>query len=321
MVRSNLDADTHRPRVSIGLPVYNGEQFLGEAIDSILNQSFTDFELILSDNASTDGTAEICRSRVCDDDRVHYHRFRENVGATRNFNRVVELARGDYFKWAAHDDVHDTECVSRCVEVLDGDPSVVLTYPRSQDIDAEGRRLDREFKKIRNDDHDAVTRFADLIRLDYSCESIFGLMRAAVLRRTRLLSNFADSDRVLLAEIGLAGRIFEIPERLFFHRQHANRSVSQFKGRQERSAWFDASKAGRPAFPYTRELVGFLGAVRRSSLSRGHRARCYGLLARWVAGNLGHLWEDVTYAGRYVLRPLKHRIVGPPRGAGGGAGR
>ena len=94
-----------RPRVSIGLPVYNGENFLEFALDSILGQTFQDFELIISDNASTDATESICRRYAAKDSRIRYYRNPNNQGAAQNYNRVFALARGEYFKWAAHDDV------------------------------------------------------------------------------------------------------------------------------------------------------------------------------------------------------------------------
>src|SRR5262245_31410059 len=117
-----------RPRVSIGVPVYNGERYLRECIDSILGQTFRDFELILSDNASTDATRTICEAYATRDPRVRYYRNEQNLGACRNFNRCVELARGDYFLWAAHDDAIAPEYLARCVEALDRDPSVVLSH-------------------------------------------------------------------------------------------------------------------------------------------------------------------------------------------------
>lgn len=297
----------------MGLPVFNGEPFLAEAIDCLLRQTFKDLELIICDNASTDKTEEICRERAARDSRVRYYRNETNIGAMKNFNKVVSLAQGRYFKWAAHDDVHDETCVERCVEILEKEPGVVLVYARAQDIDENGALLKKKFYGLRVDSADAPTRFKDLIRNDYTCEAIFGLMRLQDLLLTPLLSNYADCDRVLLAEIGLAGRFYEIPEYLFIHREHKNRSVRQFKDRQKRSAWFDPSKAGRPAFPYTREFWGYVAAIRRAKLSSGDRGRCYGSMARWVAVNVGGLVEDITFAVRHVLRPVKHRFF-PPKG-------
>ena len=110
------------PRLSIGLPVYNGENYLAESLDALLGQSFEDFELIISDNASTDGTAAISRRYERLDSRVRYVRQPRNVGLAPNHNIVVEQARGELFKWASHDDVYGRELLERCVVALDENP-------------------------------------------------------------------------------------------------------------------------------------------------------------------------------------------------------
>src|SRR5512145_868606 len=120
-----------RPRVSIGLPVYQGARFIRNALESILAQTHEDFELIISDNASTDGTEAIVRAYAERDRRVKYHRNARNVGAAQNFNRVFSLASGEYFQWVAHDDVLAPACIARCVEVLDRERDVVLCYGRA----------------------------------------------------------------------------------------------------------------------------------------------------------------------------------------------
>ena len=303
-----------KPALSIGLPVYNGEAFLAESIDSLLAQSYTDFELIIADNASTDSTAEICRSRAASDSRVRYVRNDENIGAMRNFNLVVEMSRAPYFKWAAHDDVHDPEYVLRCMQALEADPAVSLAYPRVQDIDEAGNPLTQRNHSLRTSSPSVSTRFSDLIRNDYTCEAIFGIMPTERLKRTPLLANYADCDRVLLTEIGLSGPFVEIEEYLFIHRQHQNRSVRQFKSRQTRAAWFDPSRAGKPAFPYHRELRGYLAAIRRAQISSGDKFKCRALMVRWVAVNAGGLFEDILFALRHVLRPLKHAVLPSPNG-------
>jgi hypothetical protein len=93
------------------------------------------------------------------------------------------------------------------------------------------------------------------------------------------------------------------------HRQHKNRSVWQYTTRQTRGAWFDPAKAGRPAMPYSRQFLGYLGAIRRAHLSLSNRLACHALMVRWLGHNADGLWEDVTFAARFVLRPLKRRFV------------
>jgi glycosyltransferase involved in cell wall biosynthesis len=126
----------------MGLPVYNGEAYLEEAMASILAQDFEDFELIVSDNASTDATEDICRRLAGRDSRIRYHRFDHNVGGARNFNHVFEMSSAPYFKWVADDDVHASCHLRRCVEVLDSAPrEVALVYPKTVLIDKTGASL------------------------------------------------------------------------------------------------------------------------------------------------------------------------------------
>ena len=129
------------PCVSIGLAVYNGEKYLKKALDSIITQTFTDLELIISDNFSTDNTQQICEQYASQDERIRYYRNNKNIGAPRNFNRAFELASGKYFKWAASDDVLAPDFLRKCVAILDKDASVVLCHSITGRIDENGDLL------------------------------------------------------------------------------------------------------------------------------------------------------------------------------------
>ena len=128
------------PRVSVGLPVYNGERFIAEALSGILEQTFEDLELIISDNGSTDDTRAICREFVARDKRVTYYRNEQNLGLSWNYRRVFELSSGAYFKWAAYDDVCAPTFIARCVDALDRDPRVVLAHAKASIINEFGER-------------------------------------------------------------------------------------------------------------------------------------------------------------------------------------
>ncbi|MBN1422521.1 MAG: glycosyltransferase [Planctomycetes bacterium] len=288
------------PRVSIGLPVFDGEAFLETAIDSILCQTFRDFELILSDNGSTDRTPEICRAYAERDPRVRWERSDTNRGAAWNFNRVVELARGEYFKWVAHDDACAPAFVERCVEVLDGDPEVVLSYPRALDIDEEGRVIGENHWPLPIDDPRADQRFRYLICPEHPCLVVFGVMRTEVLRRTRLIGNYVASDRVLLADLGLRGRFRQVPEPLLLHRQHPGRSVRAFRDARKRLAWFDPKRAKRIPFPEWRLLREYIGLIRRVPLGGGERARCAVQILRWLAWHHRPLARDLVAVAGYL---------------------
>ena len=293
---------TGSPRLSIGLPVYNGEAFLDRAIETLLNQTYRDFELVICDNASTDRTGEICRRFAALDARVRYHCNDRNLGAMGNFRRVFELSRSELFKWAAHDDEHEPEFLARCVAALDADPTVVLVYTQFLAIDENEETLAVRSTGLDTSSCRVARRFGELVRRDYPCVACFGVVRAEVLRRTSLLASYADSDRVLLAELGLEGRMLELPEPLFKRREHRNRSVWQFRSRQTRNAWFDPSKAGRPSFPYMKQFKGYMNAIGRAPISRVDRAACRRVMARWLVHNIDGLWEDVTFAARFAMR-------------------
>lgn len=235
-----------RPRVSIGLPVYNGEKYLAGAFESLLAQDYPHLEIIVSDNASTDRTWEICTYYGADP-RVRLYRNDENKGASYNYNRLVELARGELFRWQAYDDLCAPTLVSRCVEALDeAGPGTVLSYPRTVIIDGDGNvtgPFDDGLDLADRRSWRRVSRFVGRFNL---CNAAFGLTRIDMLRRTGLLRPFPSSDVTLLAELAAIGQFREVPEELFFRRIHAESSVqgrgSSKEARAQVAAWFDPRK-------------------------------------------------------------------------------
>jgi len=282
------------PKVSIGLPVYNGEEFLAEAVDSILAQTYADLELVISDNASTDGTERICRDYTARDSRVHYYRSEDNLGASWNFNRVFELANGDYFKWAAHDDRCEPEYLERCVKVLDENPEIVLVYPRSKRITLDGQLLpSRKRYDLHEDAAVPWERFRFLVWVEHSCVSIFGLIRSNVLKKTPLIGSYLGSDRVLIAELSLHGPFREIQDELFIHRDHEARSVRAFSSDRARLAWFDPKAVKDKSYRYWRMFSEYIKAIGRSPLNLYSRSRCYFQMLRWIKRHRKDLTRDL----------------------------
>ncbi|MEW6743246.1 MAG: glycosyltransferase family 2 protein [Planctomycetota bacterium] len=278
------------PRVTIGMPVYNGEPFLEEVLRALACQTFADYELIVSDNASTDATPEIVDSWARRDPRMRVVRQAENVGAARNYNKLVDEARGEYFKWAAADDVCLAAHVEQCVRVLDARPDVVLAYPKTRIIDAGGRPITDYEDNMHLDHASPVWRFGRVVRRLREANAIFGVMRTEALRRTRLIGPFASSDLVLLGELALLGRFFEVPERLFLRRDHARGSMRAYADMEQRDAWFDPARQGKPGFPAWRIPREYARAVRRSGLGRLQRTGCYLQLVWWVR----HKWKEMA---------------------------
>jgi glycosyltransferase involved in cell wall biosynthesis len=280
------------PAVSICLPVHNGERYLGEAIDSILGQTFEDIELIISDNASTDRTEEICREAAERDRRIRYFRADRNRGLAWNHNQAMRLARGRYAAWIGHDDVMTPDFIGRCVAALDTDPSAVLCFANASYIDATG--ADTAPLDLRNPGkHELPSERFSQILYDDKCDAIYGLMRRDVLMQTRLHGAYADSDRVLLAEMGFRGSFHFLTDRLFHRRMHPQQTTARYKDRWERTAIFDPRKAGKASFPWVHEAWDFFTAIWRSPITWTDRSRCYKYLYWWLAVHSTFVWQDV----------------------------
>lgn len=293
-----------KPRLSIGMPVYNGGHYVAEALEGLLAQSFGDFELIISDNASTDGTGEICQSFAARDPRVRYYRHPANVGPRRNFHRVFELANYEYFKWAHHDDRLAPDFLKRCVEALDRDPSVSVSYPRALVINEEGSIVSRRQYGLDTTLERPSERFAGILRIGIGSPPICGVMRTNMLKQTPLLSGNYASDQVLLAELGLRGRFHEVPEDLLLHRDHAKRSVFVAPSRHALAAWFDPTQAGRILFPVWGLLSEYISAVFRAPLIWTERFRCMVQLAKWTKYHWREMAEDLGIAAKQIVARL-----------------
>lgn len=273
------------PRVTVGLPVYNGEAYLAAAIDSILEQDYQDLELLIADNGSTDGSLRIAEAAAARDPRVRVHASPENRGAAWNYNRLVSLAQGEYFKWAAHDDVLRPAFLSRCVEVLDSRQDVVLVYTRAVDIDERDEVVHEYDLPAYATSGSPSVRARTVLLRPSPCFESFGLMRTAQLRTTGCIGAYTSSDRTLFLELSMLGLFFEVPEVLFLHRQHPERSVARYSDDRARNVWFDPSWKGRPSAPRWRLLREYVAAVRRSPLPVAQQLRVAGVLPAWVYAN------------------------------------
>ena len=288
-----------KPRVSIGLPVYNGAEFLDQAIESILTQSFTDFELIISDNASTDATSEIGRAYAARDPRVRFYRNATNLGASRNFNRAFELSRGDLFRWAAADDLLAPTCLEHCVEALEEDPSIVLSHTDVRIIDAGGTvKLEFQYPDGHAGSESPARRFRDVMRLDRWCAELFGLVRADVLRTTRLMDRYIASDRILRAEMALRGRYRIVGEPLFINRDHPGRSVRALPAHHLRGEWFDPANRGKRVLPHWRVFGEYFRCIREAPIPASERRRAYVYALGWLGihMNWARLGADLVIA-------------------------
>jgi glycosyltransferase involved in cell wall biosynthesis len=252
------------PPVSVAIPAYNCERYIAQSIESLLSQSYGDFELVISDNASTDGTEAVCRRYAQQDARVRYVRRSENIGGPGNFRYVFSLCTGKYHKWSTADDHWHPEFLREAVAVLDAQPDVVLCYPKTQLIDAEGRKIEDYEDNLELDAESARKRFRDLYSLIGLCNAHLGLLRRDAMLKTRLIAGHLASDVDFLAEMALIGKFHVLPDVRFYRRFHAA-SSSWARGDAKHQAAYYAPKAKGLSAVGTWKRFGFqLGLIARS---------------------------------------------------------
>ena len=270
------------PRLTIGLPTYNGEQLLSEAFDALLGQTYEDFELIVSDNASTDGTAQICRHYAEQDARIRYVRQQHNIGLVPNHIFVMEQARGEFFKWASHDDLYARDLLRCCVEALDEQPDAVLAHSWSAMIDVSGTVIGTLDTQAVVDSPRAPDRFRSML-FDGWDDYTYGVIRTQALRQMTRQGSYHFADRTINTELALYGRFHIVPNWLYFRREHRGRPPMSVR---DRCAILDPRRADRLRHPvarlYGEYLWGYVSAIRKAPLSVADRRECYYHLAHWV---------------------------------------
>jgi glycosyltransferase involved in cell wall biosynthesis len=269
-----------RPEVSIGMPVYNGARFLRSTLDSLLQQTFGDFELIISDNASTDGTQAICEEYAQRDARIRYVRQPQNMGAVFNWNFVAQEASGLFFKWASANDRCDDQLLEKCVAELRGNSAVTLVYSRTALINDNDDVLSDYLRDPEILDASPSDRF---IRARESLEmnnAQSGLIRLDVLRRTRGERGYPAGDMVLMAELALYGGFKLLPERLFYRRVDRRSTARYLTGPELRK--FLRPQGGGMKLPTWRKYGDYAWSVLRSPIGMREKARALLAVMRWT---------------------------------------
>jgi glycosyltransferase involved in cell wall biosynthesis len=279
------------PRLSIGLPVYNGQNFLAASLDALLAQTYSDFELIISDNASSDSTEEICRDYAARDPRIRYIRQPHNVGAAPNHYFLLTQARGELFKWASHDDLYAPKLLEMCIEALDQRPEFVLAHCYMASVDPNGAVIDNYDYRIATDSPSPSERFRSLLHIDGG-DDFYGVIRTDVLRRLPPEGSYHNSGRKLIGELALYGPFYQVPEVMFFRREHPGRGDNSGSVKAVCANLAPSRKGQSTARLVGEYVLSYLPAIRNAPLSATERSRCYRYYLEWLAG-------------RTILKPVR----------------
>jgi len=282
---------TTPPRLTIALPVYNGASYLAQSLDSVLAQTYTDFDLLISSNASTDATDEICRDYERRDPRIRFVRQTRNLGAAGNHNYCFARCRTELFKWASADDLWDPDLVRRCVELLDSSPDAVLAHSWTAAVDGTGKLVQAFEYPLATDSPGAPERFRSMLFDNdgmpgaIRSDDFYGVIRSDVLRRVRPHNSYYHADQVFMTELALHGPFVQIPEWLYFRRHHAERALVANPSIRSWCANLEPRRANRLRHPTARLVaefpVAYAAAIARAPLSAADRRRCAMHLARW----------------------------------------
>jgi glycosyltransferase involved in cell wall biosynthesis len=304
-----------RPVVSIGVPVYNGARYLGECLESLLGQSFTDLEVIVSDNASTDATETICRDFAAKDSRLRYFRNEKNLGAAPNYDRTFHLSEGRYFKWSAHDDILHPDYIARCVEVLESDPGAVGAHTWTEIIDLESKPMvfdqeqgcyfdsqgqswhfpadtDGVGMEAPTERDSAVARFQGVIE-GKRYDTVFGLYRRADMAKSCLHLPFWGSDKTFISDMALRNKIRIVPEKLFLRRCHPTQAgVLPFN---EKIRWLVTDGGEKTVSPQMMALRAYNDVISSAPISAFAKLRCRIVVVK--QGLRLDKWRSSSYLG------------------------
>jgi glycosyltransferase involved in cell wall biosynthesis len=295
-------ARRQRPRVSVGMPAYNAVRYIEAAVESILQQSLTDLELIVQDNASTDRTVELCEAIAARDPRVRVIRNPVNLGVNPNYRIVAENACGEYFKWHSANDLIDRDYLERCAEVLDKRRDVVLAFGRTVLFQSDTESGTPYDDNMNIEDDEPLTRFHRTIAELRLNNMINGLIRRDVLMRTSVHPDYYSSDNVVLSELALAGKIVLVPETRFFRRMDKHSATRLQTPTAVRLAHYPTDRFAS-FFQAWQLQSGYFGAVRNSQLPFRKRLSAWRYVMRQAYWASPRLFADFKEAVRfYALR-------------------
>jgi len=289
-------------KVIVGLPVYNGQKYLGAAIESHLSQSFGDFDLVISDNGSTDATPEICGNYARKDKRIKYLRSPENRGILWNHRRVFEAIESpnQYFRWAGADDIMEPGLLQAMVEVLNARPEVEAVVPDTKNIDDHGEIIGSMSRTLDLQSSDVFERAHAVLVANYQHVIAYGLLRASTLRLMRTRPDYIGWDPVFVWELALRGQMVQSAGPALLRRFHTG-SISRVKTGKEMRKWVEPNSKAGMNFPHWTWAYERARALIASPLSTRDRLRIGLFLTRATLWQRGALVRDVIQAARRAL--------------------
>ena len=306
-MKEKVPSNNELPLVSIGIPVYNGERFLEKTIISLCSQTYENIEFIFRDNNSTDTSLSIINDYALQDKRIRVFQAFANEGAAKNYNAVFSLANGKYFKWAAADDLLDSNFILKCVDFLEEQHQCVIAYPRTVIIDENDTELSKIEDELIANQEDAFDRYKSFHTDLKECNAVFGVIRKNALARTRLIQPYIAADAHLLAELSLHGTIEEIPEFLFYRRDHPTASSAD-KSESAQAEFYDPKRAKRPLMShwagFKNDLIGIFCAP-QSFLTKARLATFFLRKYYWQKDSL---FKEFRQYCHYLINFGKTRI-------------
>lgn len=295
------------PRVSIGLPVYNAGATFAQTIEALLGQSFTDIELIISDNASTDDSVAVAERYVAADPRVTLLRAPQNVGANPNYRKVARAARGEYFKWASCNDLIDPNFIAVCVAVLDSRPDAVLCHGQTMIFGDDPATAQRYEGDLALEMDDPIERFITLCSRMQLNNILNGVIRREPLLRTTLMGDYMGSDNVMMGELALHGK-FTLTDGTKFYRKLDEASATALQSRHKVIAHHYPRGGLRSQFQTWQQIGGYLRAAMRAPLTTLQHLRAIGYVMRSIYWSAPDLIGDLGIPVRFFRGSRQRRI-------------
>ncbi len=268
------------------MPVYNGERYLESAIQSVLDQTYDDFELIIADNASTDRSADICRDFAAQDARIRYLRNEQNIGAAANYNLLFQEAQCEFFRWNNSDDLLEPTLHEKCYRALRDNPDAVLAAGTTVLINDDGAKMDNYVDDLHIVNERPSTRFREFFDRVGLTNVIYGLMRKTPLGKTELMGDgsIPTADIVFMAHLVLQGKFIVLDEPLFYRRMHEQSSSADRDDMDKQASFWNAGTAslGRAGW---KRIRAYRRAVANTSLPTAESVALYKILVRMLWDN------------------------------------